>query len=158
MKTLFKAITLFLIIGLTLAFSAPSYAAGTEEDEVKTPESDWHGFVQMDIDSSYYESAMERLETVRANNEESSADWNNYMGYTLRKQETPDLAAAETHYQKALALKADHRGAMEYYGELKLLQEDLAGAQKLLASLQKACPEGCDELEELDASIKEYTE
>ena len=156
MKTLFKATTLSMILGLTLAFSAAAFAAGTEEDEVKTPESDWHSFVQMDIDNGYYESAMERLETVRANNEASSADWNNYMGYTLRKQETPDIAAAEVHYKKALELKANHRGAMEYYGELKLLQNDLAGAQTLLASLQAACPEGCDELEELTVSILEH--
>jgi len=158
MELAFKTTTFSLIMSLVLTFSAAAFAAGTDEDEADTPDGDWNSFVKMDLDNGYYESAMERLETIKAENEESSADWNNYMGYTLRKQETPDLAAAETHYKKALELKADHRGAMEYYGELKLLQKDLAGAKTLLASLKEACPESCDELEELGASIKEYKE
>ena len=144
------------IFSIALISSASTFAEGTIEDDV--PTNDWQTFVQMDIDNGYYESAMERLQAVQADNEASSADWNNFMGYSLRKQEEPDLATAETHYKKALELKADHKGALEYYGELKLIQKDLVGAKALMTTLQDACPEGCDELDELHTSIKEYTE
>ena len=156
MKTPFKTTTLLFIISIAMAYSAAAFSAGSEEDEA--PTGDWATFVQMDLDNGYYESALERLEAVKADNEASSADWNNFMGYTFRKQEEPDLESAETHYKKALELKADHKGALEYYGELKLIQKDLAGAKALMTTLQDACPEGCDELDELHQSIKEYKE
>jgi len=156
MKTSFKKTAFTLALSVALAYGASAFAAGTDEDE--EPTGDWKTFVQMDLDNGYYESARERLETVRGDNEEISADWNNYLGYTFRKQETPDLEAAEKHYKQALALKADHIGALEYYGELKLIQKDLAGAKELMVKLQDACPEGCDELDELHTSIKEYKE
>ena len=156
MKNRFKKTAFTLALTAALSYGVSAFAEGSVEDEV--PTGDWQTFVQMDLDNGYYESALERLEAVKDDNEATSADWNNFMGYTFRKQEEPDLAAAETHYKKALELKADHKGAMEYYGELKLIQKDLAGANELLSSLKKACPEGCDELEELTASIAEYKE
>ena len=56
----------------------------------------------------------------------------------------------------ALNLDANHRGALEYYGELLLLKNDLAGAEKMLARLEKACRFGCEELQDLKDSIKQY--
>ena len=38
------------------------------------------------------------LAALRAQPQAGSADWNNLMGYTLRKQASPDLAKAEMHY------------------------------------------------------------
>ncbi|MGB1311907.1 MAG: tetratricopeptide repeat protein, partial [Leucothrix sp.] len=134
MKAPFKINALTLLISIALTYSTAAFSAGTVEDEV--PADDWQTFVQMDLDNGYYESAMERLETVKEAQETSSADWNNFMGYTLRKQEEPDLVAAENHYKKALELKADHKGALEYYGELKLLQDDVEGAKALMTTLQ----------------------
>ncbi len=156
MKSIFKTSALTLAFSAALICSSSVFAAGTEEDV--EPKGDWQTFVQMDLDNGYYESALERLEAVQGDNEASSADWNNFMGYTFRKQEEPNLELAEMHYKKALELNAEHKGAMEYYGELKLIQKDLAGAKELLTSLQNACPEGCDELDELVASIAEYKE
>ena len=156
MKSPFKNITLSLLTSLTLVLSTASFAADTEEDE--EPTGDWQTYVQMDLDNSYYESALERLEAVEDESSATSADWNNFMGYTLRQQDEPNLALAETYYKKALVLKEDHKGALEYYGELKLLQKDLKGAKELMVKLQDACPEGCDELDELYASVKEFSE
>ena len=156
MRYAFKKTALTLVLSCTMALGTSVFAAGTEEDD--EPQGDWQTFVQMDLDNGYYESALERLEAVQGDNEADSADWNNFMGYTFRKQEEPNLELAEMHYKKALELNAEHRGAMEYFGELKLLQKDLPGAKELLTSLQDACPEGCDELDELVASIAEYKE
>lgn len=70
-----------------------------------------------------------------------------YQGYTWRKK--GDFARAETYYRQALAIAPDHRGATEYYGELKVERGDTAGAKLMLARLEKACTFGCAEAEEL---------
>ncbi|MFZ5669459.1 MAG: tetratricopeptide repeat protein [Pseudomonadota bacterium] len=70
-----------------------------------------------------------------------------YRGYVLRRQGRLD--AAETWYRAALAIDPDHRGATEYYGELKVIRGDIAGARKMLARLDGLCVYGCPEAEEL---------
>ena len=70
-----------------------------------------------------------------------------YQGYVWRKK--GDIARAEAFYRQALAVAPDHRGATEYYGELKVERGDMAGARALLARLDRACRFGCAEAEEL---------
>lgn len=70
-----------------------------------------------------------------------------YQGYTWRKK--GDYARAETYYRQALAIAPEHRGATEYYGELKVERGDLKGARIMLARLDRACAFGCAEAEEL---------
>jgi Tfp pilus assembly protein PilF len=70
-----------------------------------------------------------------------------YQGYAWRKK--GDWDRAETYYRQALAIAPNHRGANEYYGELKVERGDLAGAKLMLARLETACAFGCAEAEEL---------
>jgi tetratricopeptide (TPR) repeat protein len=70
-----------------------------------------------------------------------------YKGYVWRHK--GDWAKAESFYHQALAIDPNHRGATEYYGELKVLEGDMAGAKALLAKLDTACSFGCAEAEEL---------
>lgn len=70
-----------------------------------------------------------------------------YRGYVLRRQ--GDLDGAEGWYRAALSIAPDHRGATEYYGELKVIRGDLDGARVLLARLDRLCTYGCPEAEEL---------
>ncbi|MGI8839414.1 MAG: tetratricopeptide repeat protein [Caulobacteraceae bacterium] len=70
-----------------------------------------------------------------------------YQGYAWRK--LGRLDKAESYYRQALALAPGHRGATEYYGELKVLRGDLAGARAMLASLDAQCAFGCPEAEDL---------
>lgn len=70
-----------------------------------------------------------------------------YIGYTHRKM--GEFAVAEDYYQQALAVAPEHRGALEYYGELKVETGDVAGAKLLLARLERACAYGCEQAEEL---------
>ena len=70
-----------------------------------------------------------------------------YKGYVWRKK--GDWAQAESYYQQALAMNPDHRGATEYYGELKVLKGDTAGARAMLVKLDTVCSYGCAEAEEL---------
>ena len=70
-----------------------------------------------------------------------------YQGYTWRK--LGDAVRAEAYYREALAIAPNHRGATEYYGELKVERGDIKGARLMLASLERSCAFGCAEAEEL---------
>lgn len=70
-----------------------------------------------------------------------------YKGYVWRKK--GDWTQAESFYRQALAIDPNHRGATEYYGELKVLEGDMSGARGMLAKLDAACTFGCAEAEEL---------
>jgi tetratricopeptide (TPR) repeat protein len=74
-----------------------------------------------------------------------------YEGYVWRHK--GDWARAEGYYRQALAEAPNHRGATEYYGELKVLEGDRAAAQALLAKLDAICTYGCAEAEELRSWI-----
>lgn len=70
-----------------------------------------------------------------------------YQGYVWRKKGQFDRA--EAYYRQALAVAPTHKGASEYYGELKVERGDMAGAKALLARLDQTCAYGCAEAEEL---------
>ncbi|HEX7760536.1 MAG TPA: tetratricopeptide repeat protein [Caulobacteraceae bacterium] len=70
-----------------------------------------------------------------------------YKGYVSRK--LGRLDQAEAYYREALAMAPDHRGATEYYGELKVVRGDMAGARQMLAKLDSQCAFGCAEAEDL---------
>jgi tetratricopeptide (TPR) repeat protein len=96
------------------------------------------------------------LAALRAQPQAASADWNNLMGYTLRKQASPDLAKAETYYLEALRIDPGHRGASEYLGELYLMKGDVASAEKRLAVLAQLCPDGCQQRDDLARAITAF--
>jgi tetratricopeptide (TPR) repeat protein len=96
------------------------------------------------------------IDELRRVNDTASADWNNLMGYSLRKARTPDLESAERHYNEALRINPSHRGALEYSGELYLMKGDLAGAERRLAVLDKACMFGCEEYTDLKKEIARF--
>lgn len=76
-----------------------------------------------------------------------------YVGFANRKLGRFDRA--EDYYRAALAVAPDHRGALEYYGELKVERGDLAGARAHLARLDRLCGFGCYEADELRRWIAE---
>ena len=97
-----------------------------------------------------YGAAIDELKKVNAT---GSADWNNLMGYSLRKQATPDLEGAQRHYDAALRIDPQHKGALEYSGELALMKNDMPTAEARLAALQRVCASGCEELDDLKKAI-----
>jgi Flp pilus assembly protein TadD len=86
----------------------------------------------------------------------ASADWNNLMGFSLRKAATPDLAASERFYDEALRIDPTHRGTLEYSGELYLIKGDLPMAELRLAALDKICTLSCAEYRGLKNAIARY--
>lgn len=151
-----KFVKLTLVVLTTFVLSQAAYSAGTSEDEETLDTSNWKTYVLTELDGKSYPKAFKKLLEVEADNADTSADWNNLMGYTMRMLEMPDLESSEEHYIKAVELKADHKGALEYYGELKLQQDDLEGAKKLLDRLEEVCTEGCEELDTLRKSVEAY--
>jgi len=127
-----------------------SYAADT------TPSSSgpaWQGEAQKEIKEKNYDGA---IKTLLAANEPNSADWNNLLGYAQRKKSPPNLNAAEFYYQAALKIDPKHKGALEYYGELLLMKNDLLGAEQMLARLDKVCFFSCEEYRDLKEAIVKY--
>lgn len=114
---------------------------------------EWLTQARASIKVEKYDQAIQQLQAA---NEVSSADWNNLLGYSLRKKQPPDLVGAEKYYQAALKIDPDHRGALEYYGKLKLINNDLPGAEALLARLDKVCLFGCEEYSDLKKAVKKY--
>jgi len=83
------------------------------------------------------------------------ADVYNLLGFSLRKN--GDLKTAYTFYRKALDFDPEHKGALEYLGELYVQTGELAKAREHAARLEKLCPQGCEELEDLQKAIAEAT-
>lgn len=105
------------------------------------------------IAAKSWRGAIDELKKV---NDPSSADWNNLMGYSLRKAKVPDYDAAEKYYDAALRIDPQHRGALEYSGELYLMKGDLAKAEARLAALDKACRLPCEEYTDLKKAVAAY--
>lgn len=140
----------FFIALVTVVLSFGVFAADTTPSE-SAPS--WQAEAQKEIKAKSYDAA---IKTLLAANQPNSADWNNLLGYAQRKKNPPDLVAAERYYQAALKIDPKHRGALEYYGELFLMKNDLAGAEQMLARLNKACFFSCEEYRDLKEEIANY--
>jgi hypothetical protein len=128
-----------------LALAAADYGPPAQADKLST--------AREHIAAKQWASAIDELKRV---DDSASADWNNLMGYSMRKQATPDLQAAERYYDAALRIDPKHRGALEYSGELYLQKNDLVRAEQRLATLDKACFLPCREYTDLKKAIEQY--
>jgi Flp pilus assembly protein TadD len=81
------------------------------------------------------------------------ADVYNLMGFSLRK--TGDAKQAYTFYRKALDFDPQHKGALEYLGELYVETGQIDKARENVAALKKLCTGGCEELADLEKAISE---
>ena len=134
---------------LALLLAGPASAADTGAPEV----ADSLSAARALIARKQWPAALEELRRV---SEPTSADWNNLMGFSLRKGAAPDLDAAERHYNEALRISPKHRGALEYSGELYLMRGDLVRAEQRLATLDKACLLPCDEYTDLKKAVQRF--
>ena len=140
-----------VIVMATLA-AVPSWGADSPEP---TPSraTDPLEAARKAIASQRWPAAIRELRRVNATD---NADWNNLLGFALRKQSPPDLEGAQRHYDAALRLDPRHKGALEYAGELALMKGDLGTAQTLLNTLEQVCAKGCEERADLEKAIKRF--
>ena len=139
-----------LLASLALSVAAhASFAVDTSPSAAPDPLAS----VRSLIAAEQWRGAVEELKRI---NQPQSADWNNLMGYSLRKSKTPDLAGAESYYTEALRIDPKHRGALEYSGELYLMTNDLPKAEERLAALDKLCANACAEYNDLKKAVARY--
>ena len=96
------------------------------------------------------------VDELKRANDPANADWNNLMGYSLRKSGAANAAESERYYNEALRIDPKHKGALEYSGELYLMMGDLPKAEQRLAALDKACFLPCSEHKELKNAVAKY--
>jgi Flp pilus assembly protein TadD len=83
------------------------------------------------------------------------ADVHNLLGYSHRK--AGRLTVALKHYKTALTLDPNHKGAHEYIGETYVIMGDMKQAQYHLKELERLCPAGCEEREDLQKAMAAAT-
>jgi Flp pilus assembly protein TadD len=147
--------TAALLAALTsLAASPGAFAADTSPPPpAAQPAANPLAAAQSQLKAQRWAAALDELRRVNAS---ADADWNNLMGYALRKQAKPDLEGAQRHYDAALRINPNHQGALEYAGELALMKRDPAAAEAYLARLQKLCTSPCEPLDDLKQAIAKY--
>src|SRR2546425_7111951 len=143
-------ITRILTTG-ALLFATSAFAADSMPEPARSPEK--LDAARAQIAAKNFPGAIDELKRL---NDTGDADWNNLMGYSLRKSPNPDFAGAEKFYDEALRIDPRHRGALEYSGELYLQTGDLARAEQRLAALDKACFLPCAEYSDLKKAIAQY--
>jgi len=140
-----KHLRSLLFAAVLLGPAMPALAVDTEP--AATPEL---APIRAKIDAKDFPGAISDL-NVLVSQGVQHPDVYNLLGYSLRK--TGDIKNALTYYQKALDFDPDHKGALEYMGELYVEIGDIAKAKENLARLAQICPEGCEERADLEKAI-----
>jgi tetratricopeptide (TPR) repeat protein len=148
-----RKLAMGLVLGAALAAGVPPLHAADTPEPSPPNVVDPLAPARAHIVAKRWPAAINDLRKVNATH---SADWNNLMGYSLRMQASPDLEGAQRHYDAALRIDPNHRGALAYSGELALMKSDLPVAEQRLESLAKICSGGCAEHDELKGAVARY--
>jgi tetratricopeptide (TPR) repeat protein len=105
--------------------------------------------VRQKVKAKDWTAAIEELKPIIA--KVDNADAYNLYAFSLRN--TGDYKQAFTFYGKALDFDTNHKGAREYLGELYVMTDNMPKANEQLAILEKLCPSGCEELDDLRKAI-----
>jgi Tfp pilus assembly protein PilF len=82
-----------------------------------------------------------------------NASYHNLYAYSIRKGANPDMAIVFKHYNEALRIDPNHRGAHEYIGEAYLMVGNVVKAKEHLGVLDKLCFFPCAEYTDLKQAI-----
>jgi len=133
-----------LVIGASLAATS-----ALAIDNITSKDAPELASVRAKIKAKAYKAALAELTPMLETNQH--ADVYNLMGFALRK--TGDYKQAYTFYRKALDFDPEHKGALEYLGELYVETGQVDKARENLALLKKLCPVGCEEMFDLEEAI-----
>ena len=140
--------SLILAVMVASFLSSPVFSAGSYDPPPNADERLKKAIKH--IDREQYDRAISELRKA-ADLRPKNADIQNYLGFAYRK--SGKLEASGNHYAKALQMDPNHKGALEYQGELFLMTGALEKARANLARLEVLCPSGCSELSDLKAAI-----
>ncbi len=151
----FKYLLVALAAAATLAQAADT--PGSNPSAAPTPSAaERLANARKAIELKDWTGALAELNTA-VRSESRNAEVHNLLGYSYRKQATPNLAKAFEHYNTALRLDPKHKGAHEYIGEAYLMDKKPAEAEKHLAQLEGICGnKTCAEYADLAKAIAAY--
>jgi tetratricopeptide (TPR) repeat protein len=153
MRKLVSTLSLAAVLACGLAAGAAAMSGGGNTGSAGNGSSDAEEYYQEArglIKLKNYDGAIPKLlKAVKADPE--NANINNLLGYAYRK--TGDYDNAMKYYKAALAIDPDHADAREYLGEAYVELGDIAKAEEQLAELERICPSGCEQLDELKEKV-----
>jgi len=82
-----------------------------------------------------------------------NARYHSLYAYSLRKGPSPDMGLVFQHYNEALKIDPELRGAHEYIGEAYLMVGNVAKAKEHLGVLDRLCFLPCAEYTDLKKAI-----
>jgi len=102
------------------------------------------------ISKGKFRAAIQTLNQVVQADHKNADAWN-LLGYSQRK--LGKLKRSGKYYAKALKLDPEHKGALEYQGQLFVTLNELERAKENQRKLAILCPEGCEQLDKLTQAI-----
>ena len=141
--------TYALLISLLLAGASAAATDALAIDTVTSRDAPDLTSVRAKIKAKDFKAAIVELTPMLETHQH--ADVYNLMGFSLRKSGDPKQAY--TFYRKALDFDPEHKGALEYLGELYVETGQVDKARENVVLLKKLCPGGCEELADLEQAI-----
>jgi len=139
-----------------LILSLPAYAADT--DTTPPPERKKDAVIEgarAAIDQKDWTQA-QRVLRNGLSQDPRNAHYHNLYAYSIRKGASPDMNLVFKHYNEALRINPEHRGAHEYIGEAYLMVGNLPKAKEHLAALDRLCLLPCAEYSDLKKAVAEF--
>jgi tetratricopeptide (TPR) repeat protein len=140
---------LCLLLSTMLAGAALGTNGALAVDNISSRDAPDLTSVRAKIKAKDYKAALAELTPMLTTHQH--ADVYNLMGFSLRK--TGDYQQAYTFYRKALDFDPNHKGALEYLGELYVETGQVDKAKENIVRLKQLCPSGCEELADLEKAI-----
>lgn len=151
----------YLLLLITLLFSATLFAADSGGSNGSGDSDSSSGFNQLDIRAEMkaarkliynmnYKAAARKLDAVVRQDYRNADAWN-LFAYSNRKM--GKYKKADKAYKKALRFNPEHKGALEYQGELFIQTQQFDKALENRRMLAALCPDGCEQLEDLDRAL-----
>ncbi len=150
LKNLLIATALFFSIAVTAGLS---HAAGIEVTPTENAVDADFAAGKKAIDAKDWNAAIAAFSKVVTRNP-TNADAHNFLGYAYRW--TGKMDESFSHYNSALKLEPNHKGAHEYIGVAFLKIDKPARAKEHLAKLEIICGKKCEEYLDLAKAIADY--
>ena len=147
------AAALAALLCIAAILSAPAHAMGDDDGWSGTRKDDDVAAAEKKIAAEDFAAAIPLLEKAIKTNPRN-ADAFNLLAFSQRN--LGDYKSAARNYKTALSIDPDHKGALEYQGELFLALDQPERAEANLARLDKICLFACRAYVELKQAIDDY--